>query len=197
MAKTEFGPKIGQPGLTYRLQATYSSSAIADSRPSDEFAITDVAVDCPSTGKCPGPEIVDGDTTASVTAVSKDGILSYTLGLENLDCDNAINRFYRSKSEVLTFNVTEATGRTIVTIRLKASSVDRAAKKYEVCFSSVKRFTNLYGVVIEPGVAGLLAACPKKVALNADPCVKSKARANNGDVVVTFDVPGGDPRGKI
>ena len=35
------------------------------------------------------------------------------------------------------------------------------------------------------------------IGLNADPCVKSKTRANNGDVIVVFDVPGGDPRGKI
>jgi hypothetical protein len=194
----EFGPTITQPGLAYQLRATYSSSSIADSSPSAEFDITDAAVDCPNTGTCKGPAIVDGDTTASVTATST-GVLSYTLGLngDDIDCEDAANHYYRSDSEVLTFNVTSATGRTTVTITLKASSVDRAARKYEVCFSSVKRFTNLYGVVIEPGIAGLLAACPKKVALNADPCVKSKARANNGDVVVIFDVPGGDPRGRI
>ncbi len=94
--------------------------------------------------------------------------------------------------------MTAATGRTNVTITLKASSVDRVAKKYEVCFSSPEsRFTNLYGVVIQPGESGLLPACPKKVTASTDPCVLSKTRLRNGDIEVAFSVPGGDPRGKI
>ena len=46
-------------------------------------------------GHLRGKPTQEGDTTASVTAVSN-GILSYSLGLDNLDCNNAVNQSYKA-----------------------------------------------------------------------------------------------------
>ena len=135
-----------------------------------------------------------GDTSATVSAEST-GVLSFSIGLDGIDCNNSVNRSYVSSSEVLTFDVTTGVGRTTVSVTLAAASVTKAPKKYEVCFSSpVSHFTNTYGASIAAGQAGLLPACPKKP---TDACVVSRDRDRNGNVVVKFSVPVGDPRAKI
>ena len=188
-----FAPTIDLAGRDYRLVASATISGITASDDSAAFDISDVAVDC--SGACSGSSD-KGDTSATVSAETN-GILTFSLGLDGIDCNDSANRFYASSSEVVTFDVTAGVGRTTVTITLGASSVTKVAKKYEVCFSSpASSFTNTYGVAIAAGQAGLLPACPRKLS-GAPPCVLSKDRARNGDIVVTFSVPTGDPRGKI
>lgn len=187
-----FAPTIDQAERGYRLEASATTSGIGDANTSSAFDISDVAVTC--SGACSGSSQKD-DTSATVSAESN-GVLSFSLGLDDIDCDNGPNRFYKSSSEVLTFDVTSGAGRTMVTITLAASSVTKVAKKYEVCFSSpLSSFTNAYGAAIVAGQAGLLPGCPRKLA--GGPCVLSKERDRTGSIVVRFSVPSGDPRGKI
>ena len=187
-----FAPSIDRAERGYRLQASATISGIGDADPSSVFDISDVAVVC--SGACSGSS-QKSDTSATVSAVSS-GVLSLSLGLDDIDCNGSANRFYQSSSQVLSFDVTSGVGRTTVTITLAASTATRAVRKYEVCFSSpVSRFTNTYGASIAAGHAGLLPACPRRLA--GGPCVLSKDRDRTGNIVVRFSVPSGDPRGKI
>ena len=83
-----------------------------------------------------------------------------SLGLDNVDCNNAVNRNYVATSETVTFDVTPATGRTTVTMKIAAASVTKLWFKYEVCFSSPNStFVNKYGATIPAGQAGILPSC--------------------------------------
>ena len=121
-----------------------------------------------------------------------------SLGLDQLDCDNAANHFYQSISSPLTWDITPANGRTEITIRLAAADVTRSYNLYDVCFSSpVSSFRNRYNEKIAAGEAGLLKTCPARLdKQDSDPCVVDKWR-ENGDVLIKFSVPAGGPRGRI
>jgi hypothetical protein len=187
-----FAPRIDRAGHDYRLSASAASgiSAAADSSP---FDISDVAVVC--SGPCSGSS-EKGDTSAVVSADSN-GVLSFSLGLDGVECNDSVNQYYVSNSKVITFDVTTAVGRTTVTITLDAASVTKTAKKYEVCFRSpTSPFVNKFGASIAAGQAGLLPACPKRLS-NAPPCLVSRDRDRDGNVIVQFSVPTGDPQAKI
>ena len=101
-----------------------------------------------------------GTTSATVNANSNGGVLSVSVGLDNVDCNNAVNHNYVATSATVTFDVTPATGRTNVTLKIAAASVNKLWFQYEVCFSSPNSsFVNKYGAAIAPGQAGILPSC--------------------------------------
>ncbi len=82
-------------------------------------------------GACLGTDQEGRDTTATVSGSSNGGTLTVSVGAEDLDCNNAVNQFYVSTSEVASFSVTPATTRTLVTMKLAAASVTKPFFKYE------------------------------------------------------------------
>ncbi len=127
----ELAPTIDLSGRDYQLLAT--AGPAIDGAASGTFNVDDVAKVC--SGACSGTDQL-GDTTATVSATSNGGVLSMSLGLDDIDCNNAVNHYYVSTSEVVDFSVTPAVGRTTITIKLAAASVDKPFFKYEVCYSS-------------------------------------------------------------
>jgi hypothetical protein len=188
-----FAPTIDRSERGYRLVA--SASGIIDSDASASFDINDVAKVC--AGTCSGTTD-KGGTTATIRVDSNGGVLTMSLGLDPLDCDNKANDYYKSSSAPVTWDISTAGGRTEITIRLDASDVTRPYNLYDVCFSSpTSSFRNRYNVRIAPGEAGLLKICPPRLdKQSSDPCVVDKWR-EGGDVLVRFSVPPGDPRGRI
>lgn len=211
-----FAPTIDTAGTGYRLLADGTGMAGATSAP---FNVAGVAVAC--TGSCTG-EQSKGSTTASISSTTT-GTLSLTLGLDDVSCDNAINKYYQASSEPLLFDVTDGTGRTVVTVRIDAADVDRRLGRYRVCFSSpVSTFINKYGHTIAPGEAGILPDCwddddddhhhdatsiviahddddePRPpLPLDHQACLEKRWKDRAGNVYVRFSVPPGDPRAKI
>ena len=189
-----FAPTIDRAGNDYKLVA--QAGAGITPATSAAFNISDVAVAC--SGACSGTS-QSGTTTATVNANSNGGVLSLSLGLDNVDCNNAVNRNYLATSATVTFDVTPAIGRTLVTMKVAAASVNKLWFQYEVCFSSPNSaFVNKYGASIAPGQAGILPSC----FFNCDrpsvgPCVLLKWFDLHGNVYVLFSVPAGDPRAKV
>lgn len=207
-----FAARIDKVAFGYRFTADAGAGITGTT--STAFQIAGVAVAC--TGACTGTQSI-GATTASISSTTT-GTLSLSLGLEDVSCDNAINRYYQASSEPLLFDVTEGTGRTVVTVRIDADDVDRWLGRYQVCFSSpVSTFTNKYGAEIGPGEAGILPHCwwtadehrePGAVRLDHDgpppplpvdhqACLEKRWKDVDGNVFVRFSVPPGDPRAKI
>jgi hypothetical protein len=202
-----FAPTIDTPGLGYRLRASAGSGI--EGTTTESFEIAAVAKTC--SGACGGSD-TRTTTTATIDAVTNGGLLTLSLGLTNVDCNTPINKYYQATSEPLLFNVTQATGRTVVTMRIAAASVDRRYDKYQVCFSSPEStFKNRYGVRIGVDEAGVLPDCwwygfsyrtqlrtrkPGHVT-NAQACVEKRWKDHSGNVYVRFSVPPGDPRAKI
>lgn len=193
-----FEPSIDTRGFGYRLvgkaadQGSQSSGNIAATEPSVAFDIQGDIADCTGSN-CTATDAQDG-TAAQVTA-SADGLILLAVGVGALDCSA-----YTESSETVTFDVTQGTvgTRTEVTIKLAAASVTKPAKKYEVCFSSPESsFTDAFGNHVPTGQAGLLADCPRSLQPGSDPCVLSRTKDRTGNVLVTFSVPLGDPKGVI
>ena len=193
----------------YRLDAT--AGAGIDGVTSDTFDVPGVAVAC--SGSCGGSSS-KGTTSATVEGTTSGGVLTLSLGQGDVDCNNAVNRYYQGSSEPIVFDVTQGTGRTVVTIKLEASSVDKPLGRYLVCFSSpVSSFVSRYHAQIAAGEAGVLHGCgrhwndPRGVGrasghdhgsdVNAQPCMEKRWKDEDGNVYVRFSVPPGDPRGKI
>jgi hypothetical protein len=195
-----FELSISTRGFGYRLvgkaadQGSQSSGNIAATEPSVAFDILGDITDCSGSGCIATDELPEGTTAAEVRADANGQIL-LTVGVGALDCGG-----YAESSETVTFNVTEGIDgtRTRVTITLDAGSVTKPARKYDVCFSSPEsEFIDASGNTVLPGQAGLLANCPKNLQPEGDPCVLSRTKDKSGNVVVTFSVPLGDPRGVI
>lgn len=190
--QAEFAPTINLPGHDYKLVA--DAGAGIDGATSTVFDISDVAKVC--SGSCSGTA-TEGDTTATVSATSNGGVLSLSVGLDDLDCNNAVNHNYVATSETVTWNVTPAAGRTAITIKVDHASVTKSFLKYEVCFSSpTSAFINKYGNPIAAGDAGILPWCINCDKPSGGPCVVAKWFDLHGNVYVKFSVPAGDPRGK-
>jgi hypothetical protein len=133
-----------------------------------------------------------------VAATSNGGALWLSMGLDDVDCNNAVNHNYVTTSAPVTFNVTPTTGRTTITMKLAKASVTKLWFKYEVCFSSPNSsFVNKYGATIAAGQAGILPLCVDCDHPTGGPCVLLKWFDLHGNVYVKFSVPAGDPRGKI
>jgi hypothetical protein len=188
-----FAPTIDRAGHTYRLLAQAGGGVV--SATSAAFEVSDVATVC--SGAC-SVSTQSGTTSATVSANSNGGVLSASLGLDNVDCNNAVNHNYVATSQAVTFDVTPAIGRTTITMKLAAASVTRLWFKYEVCFSSPNStFVNKYGASIAPGQAGILPWCFNCDKPSGGPCVLLKWFDFHGNVYVKFSVPSGDPRGRI
>jgi hypothetical protein len=189
-----FAPTIDRAGHDYQLRAS-AGSGISPAT-SVEFDVDEVVQAC--SGACSGTA-QGGDTTATVSATSNGGLLTMSLGLDPApDCNNAANDFYVGSSEVLTFSVTPATGRTTVVMKLAKASVTKPFFKYEVCFASPdSAFVNKLGVPIAAGQAGILPWCSNIFHPSGGPCVVLKWFDLHGNVFVKFSVPVGDPRGQI
>jgi hypothetical protein len=188
-----FAPTIDLSGRDYRLAAS-AAGAIA-SATSAAFDIDDVVQPC--AGSCSGTATL-GATTASVSATSNGGLLTMSLGLDALDCNDAVNGFYVGSSEVLTFSVTPAAGRTTVVMKLAKAAVTKAFFKYEACFASEdSAFVNKLGNPIAAGQAGILPWCSNIFHPSGGPCLVLKWADLHGNVYVKFSVPQGDPRGRI
>lgn len=209
-----FAPRIDKVAFGYRFVADAGAGITGTT--SSAFQIAGVAVAC--TGACTGTQSV-GATTASISSTTT-GTLSLSLGLEDVSCDNEVNKSYQASSEPLLFDVTEGTGRTVVTVRIDAANVDRRLGHYRVCFASpVSTFINKYGATIAAGEAGVLPDCweDDDDHHHADPtailvpehgprptlpvdhqaCVEKKWKDHDDNVYVRFSVPPGDPRAKI
>ena len=205
-----FAPSIGTAAFGYRLTADAGAGITGTT--SSGFDIAGVAKVC--SGACAGTDS-KADTTASIDATTSGGLLTLSLGLEEVDCNNAANRFYQATSQPLLFDVTQATGRVVVTVRIDAASVDRKVSRYQVCFSSpVSTFVSRYGTTVAPGVAGILPDCwrdddddddhhhtsrsaPKPLPVGSQACTETRWKDSAGNVFVRFSVPPGDPRAKI
>ena len=191
--RADFAPTIDLAGHGYKLVAGAGGSF--GSTTSAAFDIDDVTKVC--SGACSATDSL-GDTTATVSATSNGGVLSLSLGLDPIDCNNAANHFYVTTSESVSWNVTPAAGRTTITIKLDRDSVTKSFLKYEVCFSSpTSSFVNKYGNTIAAGDAGILPWCLNCAKPSGGPCVVAKWFDLHGNVFVRFSVPVGDPRGKI
>lgn len=195
-----FAPRIDRAGTGYALEADAGPGIVGTI--SDPFTVTGVAVQC--SGSCSGSDEA-GNTQATVTA-SSSGLLTLTVGLGGISCNNAANRNYVSSSEPIVFDVTSGTGRTTVVLGLAAASVTRPYKKYDVCFSSpASAFKNKFGVQIAAGDAGLLPDCRRgdddhhhrnsSTGGSQAPCVEKRWKDPAGNVFIRFGVPPGDPRG--
>ena len=190
-----FSPTIDRTGQNYRLVASATTSGIGSSDDSATFDISDVAVVC--SGSCSGSS-QQGDTGATVSADSNGGVLAFSIGIDNVDCNNSANKFYEGSSQALTFSVTGGTSRTLIVMKLDKISVTKSFLKYDVCFSSPNSsFTNKFGKAIAAGDAGLLPFCLNPLRNRADPCVVLKWFDRQGNVLLKFSVPAGDPRAKI
>jgi hypothetical protein len=194
----EFTPSINREGIGYRLvgraadTASEASGNIQSTEPSQPF---DIRVG--ELTDCQGPcaDTAEGDVTSAALSASADGYLVLDVGSGTLHCEG-----YANSSETVTFDVTEGTvgTRTRVTITLDAGSVTKSARKYDVCFSSPEsEFIDASGSKVLKGEAGLLADCPRNLQPTGDPCVLSRSKDKSGNVLVTFSVPLGDPRGVI
>ncbi len=190
--RADFAPTISLAGHDYKLAA--DAGAGIDPGTSGVFDISDVAELC--SGACSG-SADSGDTTATINATSNGGVLTMSVGLDELDCNNAVNHNYVATSETVTWNVTPAAGRTSVTIKLDAASVTKVFLKYEMCFSSpTSAFVNKYGNPIAAGDPGILPWCVNVFKPSGGPCVVAKWFDLHGNVYVKSSVPAGDPRGK-
>ena len=189
-----FAPTIDRAGHTYKLVAQ-AGSGITEAT-SSAFDVSDVATLC--SGAC-SASTQKGTTSATVNSSSNGGVLSASLGLDNVDCNNAVNHNYVATSETVTFDVTQGTGRTLVTMKVAAASVTKLWFKYEVCFSSPNStFVNKYGATIPAGQAGILPSCLFDCDRpSTGPCVLLKWFDLHGNVYVLFSVPAGDPRGRV
>jgi hypothetical protein len=193
-----FAPTIDRAGRAYLLDALAAGIVPATSGP---FDVSDVATIC--SGACSASTQL-GTTSATVSATSNGGVLTVSLGLDSLDCNDAANRYYVATSQVVSFDVTPATGRTVVTIKLAAAPGNRPYYRYQVCFSSpTSTFVNRYGATIAAGQPGLLPDCRdcddgrSLPSPSSGPCVVARWVDASGNVYVKFSVPIGDPRGKI
>jgi hypothetical protein len=185
-----FAPTIDLVGHDYQLRA--SAGPGITSGLSVAFDVDAVVQAC--AGSCSGT-VELGGTSASISTTSNGGILTMSLGLDGLDCNDAANGFYVGTSEVLTFDVTPAAGRTTVVMSVVATKPFWA---YEACFSSpASAFVNKLGVPIAAGQAGILPWCPNIFKPSGGPCVVLKWPDFHGKAFVKFSVPQGDPRGRI
>lgn len=173
---------ISKTGLGYTLAATTTATSI-DAGASSAFDIVDVGKNCPA-GPCQSGTVTNGNTRASESASSgaSGDQLTLALSVEALDCVG-----YTEVSAVVTFDTTGARTKTITITVPK--SVGGNANSRQVCFSSPTPFTDRFGATV---TTGLLPDCTVAPA----PCTLS-SKMVQGDIVVTFSAPAGDPKGRV
>ena len=173
---------ISKTGLGYTLAATTTATSI-DAGASSAFDIVDVGKNCPA-GPCQSGTVTNGNTRASESASSgaSGDQLTLAISVETLDCVG-----YTEVSAVVTFDTTGVRTKTITITVPK--SVGGNANSRQVCFSSPTPFTDRFGATV---TTGLLPDCTVSPA----PCTLS-SKMVQGDIVVTFSAPAGDPKGRV
>ena len=162
---------------------------------SNTFNIVDDATICSASTKCSATAGVGQKTKAQVDASTTGGagdliILSINDPTVSLSCAS-----YVATSDLIVFNVTDATGVTpstrskVTTLTLAAASVTKSASKYDVCYSSNLSFKDKSGATV---TTGLLPTCASKNPV--PPCVVSKALDKFKNLVIVVSSPAGDPK---
>ena len=175
------GISIDKAGLDYTLSAGTTEAAI-DPGASAPFNIANVGKRC-SAAACSSGTVTQGITSASeVASPGADGdLLSLYVAVEPLDCPG-----YQETSSVVTFDVSGSRTKS-VTITLPKAGLK--ASDIRVCFASPNAFVDRSGATVN---LGLLADCSVSVA----PCMYP-AKVVKTTIVVTFDAPPGDPKGRV
>jgi hypothetical protein len=173
---------ISRTGLGYTLAATTTAASI-DAGTSSAFDVVDVGKNCPA-GPCQSGTVTNGNTSASESASSgaSGDQLTLALSVETLDCVG-----YTEVSAVVTFDTTGARTK-MITIAVP-KSVGGNANSRQVCFSSPTPFTDRFGATV---TTGLLPDCTVAPA----PCTVS-SKVVQGNIVVIFNAPAGDPKGRV
>jgi hypothetical protein len=181
---------IDASGLDYRLRAT---SPGLDSADSTTFDVMDLGTLCPE-GTCVGELAGDTVTTRVVGNGSRLGDqLSIASGVHSIDCAG-----YGEVTETVTYDFT-GLGTKVVTStipkRIVNQSPDNGAAHFQTCFGSPEPFATRSGgpSPFDPAsglYVGLLPDC------GMPPCVHSRHKTGAGIVVVTYEVPAGDPAGR-
>jgi hypothetical protein len=173
---------IDKTGLGYTLAATTTAASI-DAGESSAFDIVDVGKNCPA-GPCQSGTVTNGNTSANelASAGASGDQLTLVLSVEALDCVG-----YTEVSAVVTFDTTGTRTKTI-TITIP-KSVGGNANSRQVCFSSPTPFTDRFGATV---TTGLLPDCTVAPA----PCTLS-SKVVQGNIVVMFSAPAGDPKGRV
>ncbi|MGZ3631235.1 MAG: hypothetical protein ACXWQ6_01155 [Candidatus Limnocylindrales bacterium] len=185
---------INLHGNDYQLLAAGGTGVLGAT--SATFDVDDVLKACSSS--CSGTTS-GTSTTGQVSASGTSGsILSMSLGVDQLSCNDAPNHFYVSSSQVLSFGITPSLAVKTVTITLAKAFVTKPLYAYQVCFSSPDvSFVNRYGKTIAAGQAGLLPDCSKCKDADQPPCVLARWIDRYGNVNIRFSAPAGDPKGNI
>jgi hypothetical protein len=188
----DFAPTINKSERGYKLRATADNIAPDTSA---EFEIYDDATKCTG-GPC-DVQSTKGATSAALSIVANDGVLTLSVGLDqDPSCYDPDNHFYETTSDTVTWNITSSAGRVEATIIIDSSEVTRPYNLYDVCFvSPTSGFRNRYNIKIKPNHPGLLKICPPR--LDPEPCVLDKQQLPDGSVKIVFSVPVGDPRGRV
>jgi len=175
------GISIDRAGLGYTLAAGTSVAAI-DPGSSAAFNIANVGKKC-SAAACSSGTVTQGITSASeVAGPGADGdLLSLYVAVEPLDCPG-----YQETSAVVTFDVSGSRTKSVTVILPKAGL---KANDLRVCFASPNAFVDRSGATVN---LGLLPDCSASVA----PCMYP-AKVVKTTMVITFDAPAGDPKGRV
>ena len=175
------GISIDRAGLGYTLSAGTTVAAI-DPGSSAPFNIANVGKRC-SAAACSSGTVTQGITSASeVASAGADGdLLSLYVAVEPLDCPG-----YQETSSVVTFDVSGSRTKSVTIILPKTGL---KANDLRVCFASPNAFVNRAGATVN---LGLLPDCTVSVA----PCMYP-AKVVKTTIVVTFDAPAGDPKGRV
>lgn len=213
---SEKGPRIDLAAPGYRLAASSSdgSGVIASSGASDPFLIVDDAKPCQGNGSTCTAEGGDTGNTdpsinarAKVSSVANAGDRLRVSVFDTATVPPVVCGTYAATSDVLDFDLLTSTGgsstatKTVV-FTLEKAFVNRAASKYDVCWQAPTTFRTKSGATsaADPNIpgwyVGLLPTCNPKSKVGP-PCVKTRAKDSAGNVVVTINAPGGDPRGRI
>ena len=150
-------------------------------------------------GRAPG-RLESGDTTATVSATSNGGVLTLSLGLDDVDCNNAVNNYYVATSEAVDLGMSPRppVGRAI-TIKLDAGVGHQAVPQVRglLQLADLRLHQQVRQARSRPASAGILPWCMNCLKPSGGPCVVAKWFDLHGNVYVKFSVPAGDPRGKI
>lgn len=206
---TTFSPiSIGVIGIGYGLEATADGFLPALSQDFDIVTENcDPVVTC--TASTTTSETSNGATgnvvhTVTTTGGPNGGAILLTTSGGDLDCDDYVEH----TQTTITFDVTTGQFKR-VTVRIAKQLVNadpnNGAAFYKVCYSTptdrgdglafVDRFGNpVYpeGSGMSP-TSGLLPDCNQAPA----PCQQSANKDRSGDMVVVFDAPVGDPKGRV
>jgi hypothetical protein len=193
---------------TYTLLIGNLSGFSISNNPSNEFAISDSAIDCSTStsGLCAGSDTGPSGTGVNASSPTSSGFLALTISGQYPTPQTCLEEGYTTHSGLVTIDIippagSSATGTTIATIDIPAQySSNQGVSSFQVCFaSSTGGWTDRLGAVVPANEYSLLPDCtttPSDPNPATAPCVISRNRSPNGtnDVLLTFAFPSGDPK---